>query len=59
MVTLGLVVAAYLQIVIMLAELKRDLGVKRKGLCSKTTKVLSERTIQKCILYLTYLLHHK
>jgi len=42
MVTLGLFIAAYIQIVIMLAELKKGLGVKRKSLCSKTTEVLSE-----------------
>ena len=39
----------------MLAELKKGLGVKRKCLCSKTTSVLLEGTVQK--MYDVGLLH--
>jgi len=55
MVTLGLLIAAYLQFVIMLGELKKGLGVKRKCLCSKTTTVLLEWTVPK--MYDVALLH--
>jgi len=44
---LRLLIAAYTQFVIMLGELKKGLGVKRKCLCSRTTTVLLEGTIQK------------
>jgi len=36
---LGLLIAAYIQFVIMLGEIKKGLGVKRKCLCSKNTAV--------------------
>jgi hypothetical protein len=44
---LGLFVAAHLQLVIMLAELKKGLHLKRKCLCSKTTTVILECTVAK------------
>jgi len=47
MVMLGLLIAAYLQFVIMLGELKKGFGMKRKCLCNKNTTVLVEGTIQK------------
>ena len=57
---LGLFIAAYLQFVIMLAELKKGLGLKRKRLCSKTTTVLSECTVAKSMYEsLTFFMHHK
>ena len=46
MAMLGLLIAEYLQFV-MLGELKKRLGIKRKCLCSKTTTVLLEEIIQK------------
>ena len=55
MVRLGLLIAAYLQFVIMLGELKKGLGMKRKCLCSKTATALLERIIQK--MYDVGLLH--
>ena len=55
MVRLGLLIAAYLQFVIMLGELKKGLGMKRKCLCSKTTAVMLEGVIQK--MYDVGLLH--
>jgi len=42
---LGLFTVAYLQFMIMLAELKKGLSLKRKCLCSKTTTVLSESIV--------------
>ena len=55
MAMLGLLIAAYLQFVIMLGELKKGLGMKRKCLCNKTTTVLLEGIIQK--LYDMGILH--
>jgi len=54
-----LLIAAYLQFVIMLGELKKGLGVKRECLCSKNTAVCQNGLYQICMMYLTYLLHHK
>jgi len=39
---LSLLIVSYLQFVIMLAELKKGLSLKRKCLCSKTTIILPE-----------------
>ena len=56
MVMLGLLIAAYLlQLVIMLGELKKGLGMKRKCLCSKATTVLLEGTVQKCKMWFCYI----
>jgi len=44
---LGFLIAAYLQFVIMLAELKKGLCMEKKRLCSKATTVLSEWALPK------------
>ena len=55
MVMLGLLIAAYLQFVIMLAELKKGLGMERKYLCSKNTTVCQNGLYQKCMMWVCYI----
>jgi len=50
MVMLRLVIVAYRQFVIVLADLKKGLGMKRKCLCSKNTTVQSEWTVPKSMM---------
>jgi len=52
---LGLLIAAYLQFVIMLAELKKGLGMKRESLCSKNTAVCQNGPYQKCMMWVCYI----
>jgi len=55
MVMLGLLIVAHLQFVIMRGEVKKGLGMKRKCLCSKTTTVLLEGTVKKCMMCVCYI----
>jgi len=55
MVMLGLLVVAYIQFVIMLGELKKGLGVKRKCLCSKNTAVCLNGPYKICMMWLCYM----
>ena len=52
---LGLLIVAHLQFVIMRGEVKKGLGMKRKCLCSKTTTVLLEGTVKKCMMCVCYI----
>jgi len=56
-VMLGFFIVAYLQFVIMLAELMKGLGLKSKCLCSETTTVLSECTVAKLYDTSLYIFH--
>jgi hypothetical protein len=42
--------AAYSKFVIMLADLKKGLGVKINGLCTNTTTVPLEWTVSECMM---------
>ena len=55
MVMLRLLIIAQLQFMVMLAELTKGLGMKRKCLCSKNTAVCQNGLYQKCMMWVCYI----